>query len=62
MKPDIDVTCPNCKKKTKTKLEKLIPGTSMTCSHCKATIEFSGNDGRKTQKTINDFLKKLKKK
>ncbi|MCW7467799.1 hypothetical protein ND864_18920 [Leptospira levettii] len=62
MKLDVDVTCANCKKKTKTKVEKLIPGKSMTCPHCNATIVFSGDDGRKIQKSMDDFLKKLKKK
>ncbi len=60
MKLDVDVTCANCKKKTKTKVEKLVPGKSMICPHCKATIVFSGDDGRKIQKAFDDLKKKFK--
>lgn len=57
---DFDVTCPNCKKKIKLKVKDMVPGKKSHCTSCKCEISFSGNDGRKIQKELDDFEKKMK--
>ncbi len=37
------------------------PGRTRTCPNCACQINFTGDDGRKTQKALNDLEKSLKK-
>ena len=36
------------------------PGRKKKCPSCNAEMGFTGDDGRKTQKAVNDLEKKLK--
>lgn len=61
MKLEFDLACPNCGRKMKQKVEKMRPGNSRLCPSCGTRIEFSGDDGRKAQKAIDDLKKTIKK-
>jgi hypothetical protein len=61
MKLETEVQCPSCKRKIKIKAEEMIPGKKKTCPSCCAEITFSGDDGRKIQKAIDDLEKNIKK-
>lgn len=43
------------------KVEEMVPNKSKNCNWCKAEIKFTGVDGRKAQKSLDDFEKSLKK-
>ncbi|MGI2151229.1 hypothetical protein ACRN97_21895 [Shewanella baltica] len=60
MKLEVDVECPGCKRTMKVKVEDMRPGRKKICSSCKAEISFTGDDGRKAQKVMDDFEKSLK--
>lgn len=57
---EADINCPGCKRKIKIKVKEMVPGRNKTCSYCRAEIQFSGDDGRKAQKALDDFEKTLK--
>lgn len=61
MKLEAEVECPGCKRKVKVKLEDVRPGRKKDCPSCSAEISFTGDDGRKAQKAIDDFEKSIKK-
>lgn len=61
MKLETEIECPNCKRKIKIKVEEIVPNKSKNCNWCKAEIKFTGDDGRKAQKSLDDFEKSLKK-
>ncbi len=61
MKLEVDVECPSCKRKMKVKVQDMRPGKKKNCPSCRAEISFTGDDGRKAQKAIDDFEKSLKK-
>lgn len=60
MKLETDVECPGCKRKIKIKIEEMVPGKKKKCPNCNAEISFTGDDGRKTQRAVDDFEKNLK--
>jgi transcription initiation factor IIE alpha subunit len=60
MKLEFDLECPNCKRKMAQKVEAMRPGASRRCPSCGAEITFSGDDGRKAQKALDDLTKSLK--
>ena len=60
MKLEVNVECPNCKRKMKVKVEDMHPGRKKSCPSCSAEINFTGDDGRKAQKAIDDFEKSFK--
>jgi hypothetical protein len=52
--------CPKCKRPLALKLRELIPGTTKTCPHgCGATLEFTGDDGRKVQGALDNVSRAL---
>ena len=55
-----DIDCPSCKRKLSLKIKEMVPGRTKKCLGCNTTIEFSGDDGRRTQRAIDSFEKKLK--
>ena len=57
---EADINCPGCKRKIKIKVKEMVPGRKKTCSFCRSEIQFSGDDGRKAQKAVDDFEKSLK--
>jgi len=61
MKLEVDVECHSCKRKMKVKVEDMRPGRKKNCPSCRAEISFTGNDGRKAKKAIDDFEKSIKK-
>jgi len=61
MKLESEVQCPSCKRKMRIKAEEMIPGKKKTCPSCREEIAFSGDDGRKVQKAIDDFERDINK-
>jgi Zn finger protein HypA/HybF involved in hydrogenase expression len=59
-KLEVDITCPNCKKVYTVKVESMIPGKSTKCPKCSSITKFTGDDGRKAQKALDDFERSLK--
>lgn len=57
---DSDIECPGCKKKIKVKIKEMVPGRKKVCPSCRSEIRFSGDDGRKTQKALDDLDKTMK--
>jgi hypothetical protein len=55
-----DITCPNCHHKVKIKVKDMVPGQSKRLS-CGCIIQFTGDDGRKMQRAVDDLERKLKK-
>ncbi len=55
-----DINCPICNRKVKIKVKEMVPGRSKRLS-CGCTIQFSGDDGRQVQKSLDDFERQLKK-
>lgn len=50
------LTCPKCNRPIPIKVRDMVPGSSKSCPHgCGALLEFSGDDGRKTQAALNDL-------
>jgi transcription elongation factor Elf1 len=57
---DADFECPNCKRKIKIKIKEMVPGRTKNCPSCGLVIRFSGDDGRRAQRALDDFEKNLK--
>lgn len=57
---DIDIECPSCKKKISVKVKEMVPGRKKKCPSCRSEIKFSGDDGRKAQKALDDLEKTMK--
>ena len=57
---DTNFECPNCKRKIKIKVKEMVPGLSKNCPSCGLVIRFSGDDGRKVQRALDDIYKTLK--
>lgn len=60
MKLKISPSCPNCNHKLQIELNQMYQGNYTICPNCEAQINFEGDDGRKTQKAMDDFSKSLK--
>lgn len=58
-KLEIDITCPGCGKSLKQKIETMRLGRQRTCPSCGVVINFAGDDGRKAQRAMDDFMKEL---
>lgn len=59
MKLEIDIECPACGAAFSQKVEKMRPGQTRSCPSCGAEIRFSGDDGRKAQKALDDLKETL---
>lgn len=55
-----DIECPGCKRKISIKAKEMVPGRKKICPNCKAEITFSGDDGRKAQKALDNLEKSMK--
>ena len=55
-----DIECPNCKKKIQIKIKEMVPGRKKSCPKCRTEIKFTGDDGRKAQKALDDLEKSMK--
>ena len=58
---ETSIDCPACKNAMKVKIKEMVPEKKKACPRCGATITFAGNDGRKTQKAIDDLRGRFKK-
>lgn len=56
----IEIPCPECKTKIKLVMGKLYPGNKVTCPGCSATIEFTGDDMRRAQASLEELDRALK--
>ena len=56
------ITCPKCKVPFTVAVETMIPGTFINCPNqqCGHKMEFTGDDGRNIQKSLDDFNGLLK--
>jgi len=59
MKLEHDLDCPHCKRAFRQKLEEMRPGAIRICPHCEIRIEFTGDDGRKAQRVLDDLQREL---
>jgi hypothetical protein len=60
MELKVDVTCPGCKRTFKQGLRAMRPGGSTTCPHCRASIQFTGDDASKVQRSVDDLNKTIR--
>jgi len=60
MKLEMKVTCPNCHRKFTQRVEEMRPGRSGKCPGCGMTFKFKGDDGAKTQRSLDDFGRSMK--
>jgi hypothetical protein len=56
-----DFTCPNCKRQFKIKVKEMVPGRSKSCPFCRTRLSFTGADGRKAQRAMDELQKTIKK-
>lgn len=59
-KLQFNLECPNCHRKFKQKVEGMRPGKSRHCPYCGTVIEFTGDDGRRVQKAVDDLERTLR--
>ena len=55
-----DIRCPNCRRTVKMAMRQMVPGTSRNCPSCAAVFKFSGDDGRKVQRAMDDLERTIK--
>ncbi len=60
-KLEVEISCPKCGRKFKQRVEDMRPGNSRNCPGCGGRIDFTGDDGRKAQKALDDFAKAFRK-
>lgn len=60
MELEADIKCPDCKRSIKLKVKEMVPGTKKKCPSCGTGIPFAGDDGRKTQRALDDLEKGIK--
>ena len=56
----VDVRCPCCGHRASNRVREMVPGRSKRCPHCSTMFEFSGDDGRQTQRALDDLERTLK--
>ncbi len=54
-KLEFDIECPNCHITIRQRVEDMRPGKSKKCSSCGMILKFTGDDGRKIQKSLDDL-------
>jgi len=59
-KVQVEVPCPGCQQKFPMALEDIAPGRSQACPSCGTTMKFSGAEGGKLQKVLDQLGKKAK--
>jgi hypothetical protein len=58
---EMKVNCPGCDRPFNLKVTEMVPGRSKRCPYgCGATLQFSGDDGRKTQAALDDLGRTLR--
>lgn len=61
MKLKCDIKCPKCARSFKQAVGEMRPGRSRSCPHCGVTIRWTGDDGGKAQRTLDEFKRDMKK-
>ena len=56
----VDVECASCHRKIPMRVEEMVPGRSRRCPSCGVTLKFTGDDGRKAQKALDDLERTLR--
>lgn len=56
----VPAECPNCGNSIAIQVKEMVPGKSRNCPKCACVIRFTGDDGRKVQKSLDDFEKTIK--
>lgn len=51
----VQVPCPKCGAKTEVRLEDIHEGSSFTCRSCGERVGFTGDDGRKARKALDEL-------
>jgi hypothetical protein len=51
---------PNCHRSIQIKVKEMVPGHMKNCSFCGAQFNFTGDDGRKVQRALDDLNRTLK--
>ncbi len=59
-KVQVEIACPGCQQKFPMALEDITPGRSQACPSCGTTMKFSGAEGGKLQKALDQLGKKAK--
>ena len=54
------IQCPNCKHSVQIKVKEMVPGHAKNCPFCGVQFNFSGDDGRKVQRALDDLNRTLK--
>ena len=52
--------CPNCHHSVQIKVKEMVPGRTKNCPFCGTQFNFTGDDGRKVQRALDDFNRTLK--
>ena len=60
MKLPIPIKCPASKHTMQVLLETMRPGAGTNCSRCGIAIRFTGDDGAKAQKALDDLTDGLR--
>ena len=55
-----EITCPTCSRKVAIRVEQMAPGRSQTCPSCGTVFKFTGDDGGRAQKALDDLERTLR--
>lgn len=58
---EVKISCPNCEGIVRIKVKDMVPGRSKPCPHCQVSFKFTGDDGRKAQRALDNLERTLKK-
>lgn len=55
------MACPGCRRQFRIKVREMVPGRSKSCPYsCGATLNFTGDDGRKVQAALDRLERTLR--
>jgi len=54
-KIEADIPCSKCGRNFRQRIEDMIPGRTRSCPFCSVEIRFTGDDGRKAQRALDDL-------
>lgn len=60
MKLQVDIICPRCSRRIRQAVGDMRPGRSRDCPGCDTRFQFTGDDGRKTQRALDDLERSVK--
>lgn len=58
-KLEVDMPCPKCHRRFRERLEAMHPGGRRSCPYCGVSIAFTGDDGRRVQRAVDDLERSL---